>query len=216
MPKLDEEKQRARQENILNAAERCFSSQGFHSTSMHDICREAGISPGTLYLYFRSKEDLIAAICERECAGFAQLLTVIGDSPDFMAVLRQLADTYCVGQPHSKVCFQIEANAEALRNPAISKTVQEADAFIIAHFKNMIEDARTKGRIKPAMDPEVLAQILNIIGDGVMLRRALDSEFDVKRCMDAILQLLSSAFQPVESDNAGDVVLHRGEHETVD
>jgi AcrR family transcriptional regulator len=216
MPKLDEGQQRARQENILNAAERCFSSQGFHSTSMHDICREAGISPGTLYLYFRSKEDLIAAICERERVGFALLATVIADSPDFMAVLRQLADTYCVGQPRSKLCFQIEVNAEALRNPAIGKTVQEADAFVIEHFKNMIEDARAKGRIRPAIDSQILAQILNIIGDGVMLRRALDSEFDVKRCMDAVLLLLSSAFQPVEVDKADDVVPHGDEHERVD
>lgn len=216
MPKLNEDKQRARQENILNAAERCFSSHGFHSTSMHDICREAGISPGTLYLYFRSKEDLIEAICERERAGFAQALTDIAEVPDFMTALRQLADTYCVGQPASKFCFQTEVNAEALRNPAIGKTVREADAFITQHFKKMIEDACAKGRIKPATDPLILAQILNIIGDGVMLRRAIDPTFNVKQCMDAILALLSSAFQPVETDEARAAVLHRGEHETVD
>ncbi len=215
MPKLDEEKQRLRQENILNAAERCFSSQGFHSTSMHDICREAGISPGTLYLYFRSKEDLIEAICERERAVFAQALTAIADAPDFMAALKQLADTYCVEQPHSKFCFQIEVNAEALRNPAIGKTVRESDAFVIDHFKTIIEKARAKGRIKPAADAQVLAQILNIIGDGVFLRRALDPAFNVKKCMDVILLLLSSAFQPVETDEASAAVPHRGEHEKV-
>lgn len=217
MPKLNEDKQRARQENILDAAERCFSSNGFHSTSMHDICREAGISPGTLYLYFRSKEDLIAAICERERAGLAKALTAIAESADFMTALKQLADAYCVGQPDSKFCFQIEVNAEALRNPAIGKTVREADTFVIQHFKKMIEDARANGRIKPVMDPLILAQILNIIGDGVMLRRALDPTFNVKQCMDAILLLLSSAFQPVESEEEGSVtVLHGGEHETVD
>jgi AcrR family transcriptional regulator len=216
MPKLDEEKQRARQENILNAAERCFSGQGFHSTSMHDICREAGISPGTLYLYFRSKEDLIAAICERERAAFAHALTTIAEAPDFMGALRQLADAYCLDQPHSKFCFQIEVNAEALRNPAIGRTVRESDAFVVEHFKTIIEQARAKGRIKPAMDPQILAQILHIVGDGVFLRRALDPEFNVKQCMDVILSLLSSAFQPVEDDKEADVVPHGDEHERVD
>jgi AcrR family transcriptional regulator len=215
MPKLDEETQRARQENILNAAERCFSGQGFHSTSMQDICREAGISPGTLYLYFRSKEDLIEAICLRERAAFAQALTAIADAPDFMAALRQLADAYCLDQPHSKFCFQIEVNAEALRNPVIGKTVRESDAFIIDRFRTIIEEASAKGRIKPATDALTLAQILNIIGDGVFLRRAIDPDFNVKQCMDVILSLLSSAFQPVENDETGTAVPHRGEHETI-
>lgn len=215
MPKLDEEKQRARQENILSAAERCFSSQGFHSTSMHDICHEAGISPGTLYLYFRSKEDLIAAICERERAEFVQALTTIADAPDFMAALRQLADTYCLDQPHSKFCFQTEVNAEAMRNPAIGKTVREIDAFILEHFTKLIEDARAKGRIRPTIDARVLAQILNIIGDGVFLRRALDPTFNVNQCMDVILSLLTFVFQPVETDEVSKGVPHRGEHETI-
>ena len=216
MPKLDEDTQRARQENILDAAERCFSSQGFHSTSMHDICRAAGISPGTLYLYFKSKEDLIAAICERERTAFAHALTTIADSPDFMGALRQLADAYCFEQPHPKFCFQVEVNAEALRNPAIGKTVRESDAFVVEHFRKIIEQARSKGRIKPAMDPQVLAQILHIVGDGIFLRRALDPEFNVKRCMDAILSLLTSTFQPVEEDKADRVVPDGDEHERVD
>ena len=41
---------------------------------MHDICREAGVSPGALYVYFDSKEALIAGICERDRAEFAERL----------------------------------------------------------------------------------------------------------------------------------------------
>ena len=63
MPKLKPDTQRARREHILDAAEHCFARAGFHRTTMQDICKEAGVSPGALYVYFDSKEALIAGIC---------------------------------------------------------------------------------------------------------------------------------------------------------
>ena len=74
MPKLKPEVQTARREHILDAAERCFARAGFHRTTMHDICKEAGVSPGALYVYFDSKEALIAGISERDRAEFAERL----------------------------------------------------------------------------------------------------------------------------------------------
>ena len=50
----------------------CFARSGFHRTTMQDICKEALISPGALYVYFSSKEDLIAGITERDRAEFAE------------------------------------------------------------------------------------------------------------------------------------------------
>jgi len=55
MPKLKPEVQTARREHILDAAETCFARAGFHRTTMHDICKEASVSPGALYVYFDSK-----------------------------------------------------------------------------------------------------------------------------------------------------------------
>ena len=131
MPKLDEQTQRARREHILDAAERRFACEGFHRSSMQDICREASISPGALYLYFTSKEDLIAGICERERTHFAHALSSVAEAPDFMAALSQLAQAYCVDEPEEKLRLHLEINAEALRNPAIGKTVREIDAFVV-------------------------------------------------------------------------------------
>ena len=53
---------------ILDAAESCFASSGFHSTTMQDICKAAGISAGALYVYFASKEALIAGLTARDRA----------------------------------------------------------------------------------------------------------------------------------------------------
>lgn len=204
MPKLDEDTQRARREHILDAAEHCFARHGFHHTSMQDICRVAGISPGALYLYFSSKEDLIAGICEREKTVLADALAAIGEAPDFMAALAQLGQTYCVEEPPEKLRLHVEINAEALRNPAVGERVRAIDAFIVASFERLIAGARDKGRIDPCVDPAMIAAMIAIIGDGVYWRRALDPEFNVKAVMPVILSLVSSMIRPVEVEAGAD------------
>ncbi|MCF8093026.1 MAG: TetR/AcrR family transcriptional regulator [Desulfotignum sp.] len=51
------EKQRRRRD-IINAARKVFSAKGFNSATMEEIASEAELSPGTLYLYFKNKEEL--------------------------------------------------------------------------------------------------------------------------------------------------------------
>ena len=62
MPKVTEAHRESRREQILIAAWKCFSRKGFHSTSMADVIKEAGLSAGAVYLYFRSKDEIIVAV----------------------------------------------------------------------------------------------------------------------------------------------------------
>lgn len=54
-----------RKTQIINAAEGVFTEKGFDEARMDDIAEETGLSKGTLYLYFKSKDDLIIAILDR-------------------------------------------------------------------------------------------------------------------------------------------------------
>ena len=54
-----------RKDQIMNAAEEVFTQKGLDNARMEDIADETGLSKGTLYLYFKSKDDLIAAILDR-------------------------------------------------------------------------------------------------------------------------------------------------------
>jgi AcrR family transcriptional regulator len=54
-----------RKNQIINAAEDVFTQKGFDAARMDDIAEETGLSKGTLYLYFKSKDDLIIAILDR-------------------------------------------------------------------------------------------------------------------------------------------------------
>lgn len=56
----------AKRETILGGAAQVFLDSGFDAASVNDICRSAGVSKSTLYVYFASKEDLFEALVERE------------------------------------------------------------------------------------------------------------------------------------------------------
>ena len=53
----------AKRQQILEGADRVFSQMGFDAASMNDITREAGVSKGTIYVYFDSKEELFLELC---------------------------------------------------------------------------------------------------------------------------------------------------------
>ena len=58
----------AKREQILEGAHRVFSRMGFDAASMNDITQEANVSKGTIYVYFRNKEELFEALVDRERA----------------------------------------------------------------------------------------------------------------------------------------------------
>ena len=55
----------ARREDILDAARQVFAERGFRGTTIADIAEAAGIALGTIYLYFKSKDDVFAALSQR-------------------------------------------------------------------------------------------------------------------------------------------------------
>src|SRR5690348_4663407 len=67
MPENDE-----RQQQILDAAAAVIIRLGYDKTSMSDIADEAGVSRGTVYLYFKGKEELFEALVFREWTRYAQ------------------------------------------------------------------------------------------------------------------------------------------------
>src|ERR1700742_308760 len=78
MRKLDPVKHEEKRKEILGAAWRCLSRDGFSGASTADICKEAGISPGHLYHYFDSKEAIVTALTARGLEGaearFAEMM----------------------------------------------------------------------------------------------------------------------------------------------
>jgi AcrR family transcriptional regulator len=89
----DEESAKRRQ--IVDGARAVFLAQGFDAASMNDIARAAGVSKGTLYVYFKHKEQLFEAIVEQECEGQAEgIFDLDPNDHDVEAVLTRLGFAY--------------------------------------------------------------------------------------------------------------------------
>jgi AcrR family transcriptional regulator len=85
----------AKRKQIIEGARALFMSQGFDAASMGEIARKAGVSKGTLYVYFDSKERLFEAIVEDARAGQAEQVFALDSSDrDVAAVLMRLGAAY--------------------------------------------------------------------------------------------------------------------------
>lgn len=197
MPKLKPETQQARRERILDSAEICFARAGFHRCTMQDICKAAGISPGALYVYFASKEELIAGIVDRDRAKLASQLAELAHAPDLLSALARLGEHYTVEEPQYKRVLGIEIGGEATRNPAVGATFRSVDEFCRQSFEQLFERARQDGKIAPTDDPRVLAEVVSLIGDGLFWRRGIDPDFDVHQVLPVLVRLVSTLLNPV-------------------
>ncbi len=196
MPKLKPDTQRARREHILDAAEVCFARAGFHRTTMQDICREALISPGALYVYFASKEDLIAGIAERDRSEFAERFAELSAAPDFMQALSDLGTHYFDVEPAHKPTMCIEIALESTRNPKVGEIYRAVDRYVEDCFAKLFDRLAAEGRIAPDLDIATLTQVFNVLGDGMSMRRAVDPDFDTKTLVPAVMGLLAKLLNP--------------------
>jgi AcrR family transcriptional regulator len=89
----DEDSVKRRQ--IIDGARKVFLAEGFDAASMGEIARAAGVSKGTLYVYFKDKEELFAAIVGHECLGQAEhIFDFDPNDHDVEAVLSRLGTAY--------------------------------------------------------------------------------------------------------------------------
>lgn len=204
MPKLKPDTERARREHILDAAERCFARTGFHRTTMQSICKEAGISPGALYLYFASKEDLIAGITERDRAKLASNLADLAGAPDLLTALGKLGEHYAVEEPQYKRVLCVEIGCEATRNPAVGEIFRTVDGFCRQSFEQVFAKAREDGRIAAEDDPRLLAEVVSLIGDGLFWRRAVHPDFNAEEVLPVLVRIVSELLKPVETASAAE------------
>ena len=171
-----------RRRAILDAAERRFARAGFHRATMQDVAVEAGMSPGNLYRYFSSKDALVAGLCERDRAGLVDEFAEVAKSgPDFMQAFRALGERHFEHTAADKARLCLEIWAEATRNPAIAELQTTFDRTLIDQFVAVFEEAKKAGAVHPDVDSRAAASIINKLGDGLFVRRAVAADFDPER-----------------------------------
>jgi TetR/AcrR family transcriptional regulator, repressor for uid operon len=202
MPRLKPDTQRLRREHILDAAEQCFARAGFHATTMQDICKEALVSPGALYVYFTSKEDLIAGLCERDRSEFQARFADLAEAPDFFEALRGIGEQYFSEEPPHKRLMCVEIGIESTRNAKVGEMFRSVDDFVCQSFRDLFQRMKDQGRIAPALDIPTLANAFIIIGDGMFWRRAIDPNYDPATMIPAMVELVRQLLNPVGAGTA--------------
>ncbi|MDQ6434492.1 TetR/AcrR family transcriptional regulator [Mesorhizobium sp. LHD-90] len=157
-------------QRILEAAKACFIRSGFKGASMHDICAEAGMSPGALYRYFPSKEAIVEAICEADRREDAVLFAKVLQEPDVIEglVMGAMAHIRHMHENDNAALFA-EICAEAMRNDAVETTCMKNMVEVQAMFANYIGGARERGEIDPPVELDVLLPTLMSIAHGMAL-----------------------------------------------
>ena len=97
-------------QQIVDAAIRVFARNGYYNSRVSDIAREAGIASGTIYLYFRTKEEILVTLFREQMAAFvAHLRREIAGETDPVAKIRRLVEL------HFTVLEQSPALAEVVQ-----------------------------------------------------------------------------------------------------
>src|SRR5579859_5874064 len=117
-----------RRAQILEAATRVFSRMGLDQARMDDIVAESGLSKGALYWYFKSKDDIIAAILDslfnREMSALEALLAAEGPAVErLLAFVAQTAAEVQAMMHLRPILY--EFYALAFRNQAVRQALQD-------------------------------------------------------------------------------------------
>jgi AcrR family transcriptional regulator len=190
MRQINVQLQSDRRTEILAAARRCFARSGFHQASMQEICAEAGMSPGNLYRYFRSKEAIIAAIAERDRAQAAADFAAVDKAPDFFSGFAALGRYYLVERSNEDVALCLEIMAESRRNPEVGRIYQNIDADVRQGLVSVLRRAAERGEIPGDLDFEKIIIVLLALGDGIEWRRSVDPSFDPESVLPVVLDLV--------------------------
>jgi TetR/AcrR family transcriptional repressor of uid operon len=200
MRRADAQRQSDRREEILEAAQRCFVRSGFHGASMQEICGEANMSPGNLYRYFRSKEAIIAGICERNQAEAIESFKMVDQARSFMDGLAALARYHLVDRPEDEAALCAEIMAESWRNPEIAQIHRNLERDIRERLIDMLRRAALRGEISATIDLDAAAAMLMVLADGMSWRRAADSTFNAEAMLPQLLHMVRCLLIPPAAD----------------
>jgi AcrR family transcriptional regulator len=216
MPKVLPQYMELRRRQILEAAAACFARRGFHQTTMHDICDQAELSPGALYRYFRSKEDLIDAM---QSMGQQMDLAFIEEArgrQNTAAVLSELGRLFFL-EGHtlpgpSDCALHFELLAEAGRSPEMRDRLRLSQDSIIEPFTDIIRAGQERGEVNPLLDPKAVARVMISLYGGFLAQRQLDDSVEARPYVEAIVSLFGGTFWLGDKVDAAGVLGHAQEH----
>jgi TetR/AcrR family fatty acid metabolism transcriptional regulator len=150
-----------KREAILRAATRVFAENGYFNSKVADIARVAGVADGTVYLYFKSKEDILHSIFDRNTSeAIAEGREELSKIADPREKLRRIARHHLerLGSDRDlAIVFQVELRGS-------TKFMEEFSAAGLAEYLRLIresfEEGQRAGLFRAELNPKLCAKIL--------------------------------------------------------
>lgn len=183
MRKVDPERVAQQRSEIVEAAMRCFAARGVQTATTDDICREAGISPGRLYYYFASKEQIVEAVAlDFNDHVFLDLPQAL-DEGDLLATLKrhQLAVMAEMERRGIGLALTMELFSQSARSPRVRAAVQEGAARRLGALRGVLERLKRDGSLADGADVEALATAVAALFSGIEVLALTDPDYDVHR-----------------------------------
>lgn len=129
---------------ILRAATDTFAARGFFNAQVADVARAAGVAAGTVYLYFRGKDDLLISIFERTMKeAIAEGRRSVAPIDDPEARLREIARLHLDRLSRDRslaVVFQVELRQS-------TKFMEQFSATYVREYLGLIRDVIVEGQV---------------------------------------------------------------------
>jgi TetR/AcrR family fatty acid metabolism transcriptional regulator len=176
-----------KRERILDAAERVFAERGFFHARVAEIARAAGVADGTIYLYFKSKDDLLISLFETRMERVnATLRAAIAAEPTAPAKLRRFIAAYAelaAESPHGAEVLTLELRQSSKfmkqhSNPRFGE--------LLRLLAGVIADGQRDGSLTADVPPQLCARALFGAIDEIVLAWVLGrgEKFDIVRAAD--------------------------------
>jgi AcrR family transcriptional regulator len=194
MPKLTNEQKTSRRKQIMQAALICVARQGFHQTSMRDICMEAKMSMGAVYNYYKSKEEILAAMTKEGRQAKRLTLERLKERRNaresFQELFRYFFLVYKNGSFRTYGTIDLETYCEAMRNKEIRKIMQEECKSLTNPLAGLIRHWQRKKEIRRDIDPSYLANCLISLSIGIKIHLLVQPELTA----DGFEEIVQKAF----------------------
>ena len=186
-----------RREELLNAAAGVFATKGVSRTTVADITAAAGVAKGTFYLYFESKEHLLAELKERFVdqilAHAGRLYERVGRD-DWWALVDETVMSFVDFMDQHRSIIQIMVQERI--TPETSLQFAECDRKVDEVFASGIRAGVEAGAFRTG-DPELMARFLHHALDGALTRAILyEDHFDRSRLIAGAQEMAHKALAP--------------------
>jgi TetR/AcrR family transcriptional regulator, repressor for uid operon len=122
----------------------------------------------------------------------------LASAPDFLNALTQIGEHYLVEESAERQRFVIEMGIEATRNARVAEIYMSVDKFCNDSIEALFRKLQADGRIAPTIEVPVLVKLMNVFGDGMLWRRAIEPDCDVRSVLPIIIEMIGGLLKPTE------------------